>query len=206
MTATMVFIKRGIPVAFAILAGLAALAGLLFVPSVGVALLNWAGYIAAAALLLGVLNLLRIHLRRSGEGNVYSIILVISMLAVFGLAISDALGQTDQAVEVAFNLVQAPLEASLASLIAFFLLFSGVRLLRNRRDASTVLFLLAALFFLLTEGPWSATLGAWLHPIRAWIASVVVVGGMRGLLLGIALGVIVLAVRLLTGIERPYSS
>ena len=202
----MIILKRGIPVTLAVLTGLVALIGLLFSPPLAELLLNWAGYVAAAALLMGVLNLLGIHAKRSVKGNFYSIILVLSMLAIFGLAITDAIGQTQEGVETLFSLIQVPLEAALASLLAFFLLFASVRMIRNRRNAGTILFLLATLFFLLTQAPWSETLWSWLLPVRAWAESVVVVAGMRGLLLGIALGVTTLAIRLLVGIERPYSS
>lgn len=202
----MLILKRGVPVILAVGVGLFVLISLLFAPPLADLLLDWAGFLAAAALLLGILNLLSIHLRRGAKGNIYSIILVLSVLAVFGLAITDALGQTVQGVQTVFEYVQMPLEAALASLLAFFLLFAGVRTMQNRRNGGTVLFLLSALFFLLTQGLWAETLWSWMIPVRDWIESVVVVAGMRGLLLGIALGTITLAVRLLVGIERPYSS
>lgn len=202
----MLILKRGIPVILAVGVGLFVFVSLLFAPALADLLLDWAGFLAAAALLLGILNLLSVHLRRSAKGNIYSIILVLSVLAVFGLAITDALGQTVQGVQTIFELVQIPLEAALASLLAFFLLFAGVRMMQDRRNGGTVLFLLSALFFLLTQGLWAETFWSWLIPVRDWIEAVIVVAGMRGLLLGIALGTITLAVRLLVGIERPYSS
>lgn len=202
----MLILKRGIPVILAVFGGLFVLGSLLVAPALAEVALDWAAFVAAAALLLGILNLLGIHLRRSAKGNVYSIVLVLSVLSVFALAVTDALGQTEGGVETLFNTVQAPLEAALASLLAFFLLFAGTRMMKHRRDVGSVIFLISALFFLLTQGLWAETFWSWLIPIRDWIEAVVVVAGMRGLLLGIALGVITLTVRLLVGIERPYSS
>ena len=37
-----------------------------------------------------------------------------------------------------------------------------------------------------------------------WLANIVVTAGMRGLLIGIALGTITLSLRILAGWERPY--
>lgn len=202
----MLIFKRGIRVFLAVLMGLFTLFSLIFAPALADMVLDWAGFLAAAALLLGILNLFSVHLRRSGEGNVYSVILVLSILSVFGLAITDALGQTEQGVQTIFTLIQIPLEAALASLLAFFLLFAGVRTLQERRNPGMILFLLSVLFFLLTQGLWAETLWSWSIPVREWIEGVIVVAGMRGLLLGIAIGVVTLAVRLLVGIERPYSS
>lgn len=202
----MIILKRGIPVTIAILIGLVALGGLLFSAPLVDLLLNWAGFLAAAALILGILNLLSVHIRRAGEGNGYSLLLVLSMFAVFALAVTDAIGQTQGGVDAAFSLIQAPLEAALASLLAFFLLFAGVRMMRVRRSALAVVFLVSALFFLLTWAPLPQALSATLLPIREWVDAVLVISGTRGLMLGIALGVIVLSVRLLIGLERPYSS
>lgn len=202
----MIILKRGIPVTIAVLVGLITLAAILLSTPVVDLLLNWAGFLAAAALILGILNLLSVHVRRTVGGNVYSLVLVLSMLATFALAITDAAGQTQGGVDAVFSVVQAPLEAALASLLAFFLLFAGVRMMRVRRSAVAVVFLVTALFFLVTQAPMPQALSSVLLPIREWLDAIVVVSGTRGLMLGIALGVIVLSVRLLIGLERPYSS
>lgn len=202
----MTFVRRGIPTIITILFGLVTLIGLLAAPAVSDVVLGWATFLAAVALVLGVFNLLAIHLRRAAGGSGYSLLLVLSMLAVFALAVTDALGLTVGGVDVVFFQVQAPLEAALASLLAFFLLFAGVRLLQGRRNMWTVLFLLAALFFLVSQSAWPAALTEVLSPVRRIVDVVLVTAGMRGLLLGVALGAITLSVRLLAGLERPYSS
>lgn len=202
----MTFLRRGIPTIITILFGLATLIGLLAAPAVGDILLGWATFLAAVALVLGIFNLLTIHLRRAAGGSGYSLILVVSMLAVFALAVTDALGVTENGVSVVFFQVQAPLEAALASLLAFFLLFAGVRLLQQQRNLWSILFLVAALFFLVSQSAWPAALTDVLSPVRRVVDVVLVTAGMRGLLLGVALGAITLSVRLLAGLERPYSS
>jgi hypothetical protein len=40
---------------------------------------------------------------------------------------------------------------------------------------------------------------------RDWVVNVPVMAGSRGILLGIALGTIVSGLRLLVGVDRPYS-
>ena len=200
------FVRRSIPTIITILFGLATLGGLLAVPAVGDVVLGWATFLAAVALVLGILNLLAIHLRRATGGSGYSLVLVLSMVAVFALAVTDALGLTENGVSFVFFQVQAPLEAALASLLAFFLLFAGVRLLKQQRNLWSGLFLLAALFFLVSQSAWPATLTEVLSPVRQIVDVVLVTAGMRGLLLGVAIGAITLSVRLLAGLERPYSS
>lgn len=199
-------LKRGLPVTLALIFGFATLAGLLVLPPLADRLLSWAGFLAAVALVLGVLNLLVIHVRRAASGNGYSLILVLSMLAVFALAITDALLLTEGGLAFTFNEIQAPLEAAVASLVAFFLLFAGARMLQHRRSAWSILFMISAIFFLLTQGPLPEALATILSPIRRVADSVLVTAGMRGILLGVALGIITLSLRLLSGLERPYSS
>lgn len=202
----MILFKRGLPVTVAVLTGLATLLGLLILPPLSDLILGWAAVLAGAALILGILNLLRVHLRRVGEGNVYSLILVLSMLTVFGLALTDVVGVTTGGVDLVFLYVQAPLEAALASLLAFFLLFAGVRLLKHQRNIWSALFLLTAILVLFIQSPLPASLREVVEPVETVINRVLVVAGVRGLLLGVALGTITLSLRLLAGIERPYSS
>lgn len=202
----MILFRRGIPVTIAVTIGLATLLGLLLYPALSDLILGWAAFLAGAALILGILNLLGIHLRRTAEGNVYSLILVLSMVTVFSLAVTDALEITDGGVGLIFLYVQAPLEAALASLLAFFLLFAGVRLLQHQRNIWSGLFLLTAVLVLLSQSPLPTALRVVVAPIASFIDDVLVVAGMRGLLLGVALGTITLSLRLLAGIERPYSS
>ncbi|MDX1662388.1 MAG: hypothetical protein R3272_01265 [Candidatus Promineifilaceae bacterium] len=199
-------LRRGLPALVAIVVGIVTLFGLLTVPPVAGTILGWATFLAAVALAMGVLNLFGVHFRRTIDGSSYSFLLLLSMLGVFGLALTDALGFTTGAVELVFFYIQAPLEAALASLLVFLLLFAGFRLLQRERTVGAVLFLLAVLFFLFTQSPLPAEVAAVVAPVRATVDNLLVAAGVRGLLLGIALGVITLSLRLLAGIERPYSS
>lgn len=196
--------RRTIPVALAIAFGLLTLLGLLFVPVVGDALVSWAAFLAAVALLLGVINLVGVHGRRMAKGNLYSAALVLSMLLVFALAFTDFLGFTEGGVKKVFEVVQAPLEMAMASLLAFFLLFTVFRLLQRRRTIWTALFGVTALIVLLASTALPSFLAAVVDPVGELIADVFVSAGMRGILIGVALGAVVVALRLLTGVERPY--
>jgi hypothetical protein len=209
--------KRGFPLVIAILFGLLTLVSLLFaIPELSNLILGWAGFLVAVALLLGAINLLGVHTHRLfrkrpfGGQNLYSGVLVLSMLLVFALGITDLLEMTDGGLSLAFRWIQAPLEAAMASLLAFFLLVSGVYLLRRQRTVGSVLFLVTAVFILLSNAlsiipllP-PAIVGL-LQQARAFVQDVIVAAGMRGILLGVALGTITLSVRLLLGLERPYN-
>lgn len=199
-----------LPVAIAISFGILTLLGLLLsLSNLTTPFLSWATFLAAVALLLGVVNLFSVHISRFiFNRNVYSGVLAISMLVTFGLAITDSMGMTDGGLDFVFKWVQAPLEAALASLLAFFLLFTGVRLLKERRTVWSILFLVTAVLLLLL-----AALSALLPPsiqstltsIEGLIQGLFVLSAVRGVLIGVALGIVLLSLRVLIGVERPYN-
>jgi succinate-acetate transporter protein len=106
----------------------------------------------------------------------------------------------DQAV---FDYVISPIGASLAALVVFTLALAAFRLVRVRRGVEAVFFLLIVAVVLLGSVP---VMGLeWLADIRDWIVNVPGMAGMRGLLLGVALGTVVTALRVLMTSERPHS-
>ena len=204
-------LKQSISVFIAVFFGLVTLIALLFnVGGISTVILGWASFLAAIALILGVLNLLAVHLTRLfGERNLYSGVLVLGMLAVFAAAVLDGLTGTDN-VGLLFTWVQAPLEAALASMLAIFLLLSGVQLLKRQRTGWAFLFGLTATVVLLGQALLAsrllpAGLRQPVNQVVEFIQTIVVTSGIRGLLIGVALGTLLLSLRLLVGVERPYN-
>jgi hypothetical protein len=204
-------LKQNIAVFIAVFFGLVTLIALLFnVSGISTVILGWASFLAAVALILGVLNLLMVHLTRLfRERNLYSGVLVLGLLAVFAAAVFDELNGSDN-VNLLFNWVQAPLEAALASLLALFLLLAGVQLLKRQRTRWAFLFSLTAVVMLLGQALLTSRLlpAALRQPVNQvveFVENVVVTAGIRGLLIGVALATLLLSLRLLMGVERPYN-
>jgi hypothetical protein len=172
-------------------------------------LLRWSTLLAAAALLLGLLNLSLVHLNKVSlqeKGWPYSALLVILFFGTLVLGL--IFGVDSRVVQPLFTYIQVPVEASLVALLAVTLTVAGFRLLSRRRDAFSLVLLLAALFVLLTTGPWlvggeSAAFDL-LSQLRNELTQVVAPGGARGILLGVALGTIATGLRVLLGADRPY--
>jgi hypothetical protein len=195
---------RTLPLALAVVFGVLTLIGLLFVEPLASLLTGWASFLAAVAVLLGIVNLLDVHGRRLVKGNVYSAVLVFGIVAVIALAITDELGLTDQWFNAAYDQVLVPLEAAMASLLAFFLLFAGVRLLRRQRSGWALLFIVTVIVLLLSRAPMPEAVGQLAGSVGGFVSDVFVNAGMRGILIGVALGAVTIALRVLTGSERPY--
>jgi hypothetical protein len=205
-------IKRWIPTLFfAILPGIVVLFGYL-IPDPTLAyfrdrLIEGAVIVAAFAFLLGTFNILRVHgrrvLRQRGD-RYYSLVLLLAVLAACIppiLPSSIPIQKTfDHAI---FGCIISPLGASLAALVVFTLALAAFRSLRTRRGMGTMLFLLIVAVVLLGSVPFTGL--EWLADIRDWIISVPGMAGMRGLLLGVALGTVITALRVFVAVERPYS-
>lgn len=197
--------SRLFPSIFAILAGFATLIGLFILPDLSQLLLTWGSLLAAFTLLTGILNLMRVHLNRAaGERNIYSLILVLCMWAVIFLSLTDWIGLTPDLLPAVFTYVQVPLEGAFASLVAIVLLVAGFKMLQRQRTIWTGLFLLSAVLILLSTITLSF-FGTILLEIRYWLEAIVITAGVRGILIGIALGSVMIAIRLLLGLDQPYN-
>ncbi len=94
-----------------------------------------------------------------------------------------------------------PVEASLMAVLAVTLIYASIRLLRRRLDVMSVLFLISAVLFLIAFMPTPFSSG---NPAIAQFMNVFSTGGARGLLIGIALGVLLTGLRVIFGVDRPY--
>jgi len=165
-----------------------------------VVLSNIAVIIAGMALLLGFARLLNFHLRRVQQRkNGYSLVALIVAIVVFVVLVADRFLNLGAAAFV-FNAVIAPIQSSLGALLAIFLGAAAVRMAQRRRTWGTLWFLLSAIVVLLTQIP--VTENSILLPIRQFFDALTM-GGLRGLLLGVALGTVAVAFRVLLAIDRP---
>lgn len=205
--------KRVIPTAIAVGAGILTLLGYLVPQPVLVAvrdeLVHWAVIVSGFAFILGFLNLLGVHLQRVGDrkaGWPYSVVLVVSALVSLTLTGAGLISEPAQVyAQWWFDYVLFPLQATAAGLLAFVLAVAAFRLVRNRRNVETIFFLMGALIVLLGAGTMPGRWGEWLAAMRGWWMDVPALAGMRGLLIGVGLGTLVVGLRVIIGIDRPHS-
>jgi hypothetical protein len=165
--------------------------------------------ITAIAVIIGIVNLLLVHLRRiraRSGGWGYSIVLVISTFAVLLLVVLERANllsqQTPSITNTLFETVQVSIESALAGLVLFALVYGAYRLLHRRVTWSGIIFTLVLIVLLVGALPLPG-LGL-IASIRDWLLVVPVSAGARGILLGIALATVVAGVRVLIGQDRSY--
>jgi len=180
----------------------------------------WAGMLAAVAVIIGMFNLLGVHGKKIGDGTPgwpYSIVLALTLLTVLTLPALGYLGPfvpffkdwgfgpANVGSTFVFQYVQTAIGTSLSGLIVVFLIIAGYRLTRRPMKPMLIAFLMAATISLLGLIPLPAGLpDVGLHTLGNWLAQVPAVAGARGILLGIALGVVATGLRVLLAADRPY--
>ncbi|MCS7178679.1 MAG: hypothetical protein RML46_01970 [Anaerolineae bacterium] len=205
------FVRRALPTSVAIGTGILVLLGYLFphtvLASVRDELIHWGVIIAAFAFILGFFNLLRVHLARARtSGGIYSLFLILAALASLGLTLAALLLPPLRFWgDWWFRSIIAPLQATVMGLVAFVLAVAAVRLLRHRRQWEALVFLVAVLVVLMGTLPLPLPFSGWLEELRHWWIQVPAMAGMRGLLIGVGLGALVVGLRILVGADRPYT-
>ncbi|MFZ6031567.1 MAG: hypothetical protein ACOYYS_27980 [Chloroflexota bacterium] len=175
--------------------------------------LHVAMILAAFGVLAGVLNLLSVHWRRfdgAHKGGGYSVFLIVGFLIPFvALALDYFLPEQKQFTilgsfsQWSFQYLLIPLEASLFALLAVVLAYFAARMLRWRANAFGMIFFGAVVLTLALTFPFWASLAPVAY-VYENILRPLVVGGGRGVLLGVALGTIATGIRIFMGAERPY--
>ncbi len=172
-------------------------------------IMRWAVLLAAVSLGIGLFNLFLVHwtkISEQGTGWKYSALLILTFVVTLILGL--AFGPDSRVVLFLFNSIQLPVETSLIALLAITLSLAGFRLVAQRRDLISLVFVGTALLVLIGSGPGILSTEnlffGFFAGLRNWLVQVVASGGARGILLGVALGSIVTGLRVLMAVDRPY--
>ena len=174
--------------------------------------IEWTLVIGPFALVLAIATLVQTHwtrIRRRSEYWQYSFLVFIGMIVMLGFGIP--LGQKSSVFVWLFEYVQVPMDATMFSLLAFFIASAAYRAFRARTLEATLL-LGAALIVMIGNVPIGDVIWNTVMPFRdnlpsdarQWILDNPNLSARRGIILGISLGVISQSIRIILGIERSY--
>ena len=179
--------------------------GIPFLLNLRAAFLQWALILSSVAVFVGVLNLIRVHynkIRSGAKARIYSVILLISFILVFLIAM--AFGPTDVWSLWTYNYILVPIEVSLLAVLAIVLIYAAARLFYRSSNLFTLVFAGTTVFILISTFTLPGIQIPGLSGLRNLISNVISVAGARGILLGVALGTIATGIRILLGADRPY--
>lgn len=172
--------------------------------TIGNTITSWNIVIAAFAMGIAAMNLLRIHvkriqLRRPNWINSLVLIVVLVVQAVIGLALGDSSPQYD----FFFNGILNPLGATMYALIAFWIASAAFRAFRARTIDSTAL-LAVGIIVMLGNAPIGEVIWDKFPVMQEWLMNVPAMAAIRALYIGAAIGGIAVGVRVLSGIESGH--
>ena len=166
---------------------------------------QWFIVVAAFALILGALNLIKVNaekIRRKRPGWGYSVVL----LTTFAMTVISGLfwGMEQETVfDFVFRNLFVPLDATMFSLLAFFIASASYRAFRARTTEAALL-LIAATLVMLGRVPLGSYLWREFPVLANWIMAFPNMAGQRAIMIGIALGTVSISLRIILGIERSY--
>lgn len=167
-------------------------------------ILDWVIVATAAALLLGVVNLVLVHFNKIREGgnSLYSIILILSLVATFTVTLFE--GSQGDFAQWIIQYVQIPIETSLMAVMTVTLAYAAVMMLYRRPSINSIVFVALAILALMGAAPFLGLHIPLMNNAINWFTQVLASAGARGILLGVALGTITTGLRILIGADRPF--
>jgi len=200
--------KRVLPVLIAGLSGFLMVADFLFknawLQNFSKDVQDWTVVVAAFALGLGAVSLIRLHGRkisRREKGWLNSIVLIAAMLFMTLRGILN--GVNDKYYLFLFDNMLTPLGAAVYASLAFYVASAAYRAFRARSVEATVL-LIAGLIVLLGRAPIGDSISAALPEVASWIINIPNVAAQRGIIICSAIGVMSTSLRVILGLERRY--
>jgi hypothetical protein len=168
-------------------------------------LLDWVQIIFAFTLIVGVLSVFQIHFKRISRHEKYWAFSIITLSAIVVMAVAGFAGGTDSGSVFVwmFDNMQVPMQSTVFALLAFFVASAAYRGFRLRNVEAGIL-LATALVIMLGRIPVGELIGAFVPKSAEWILNVPSMAAKRAVLIGIGLGSITTALRVILGIERSY--
>lgn len=165
---------------------------------------NWYNLLYYLAMGLGLINLTRIHVMavvKRRPNWVYSIWLLLFMWGYFILGMVQTV-DGPQADWIFQNFI-TPIDSTVFALLAFYITSASFRAFRARTLEATLMLLTAFIVLLGTSPLGDLIIPGWTS-FKDWILSYPNAGGQRGITIGIYLGGLAAALRVMLGLERAY--
>lgn len=165
---------------------------------------QWIVILSAFAVVLGVLNVIKIHLPKITKSKETSnkllsawLLVIMTITIIIGLG----LGITSPQYTFIFSNILSPISTAVWSIMAFYFCGAVIRTFRSKSLEAAVLvistFLVASM-----NAPAVTAMIPWYENLGSWIMNVPNVSGMRGMIIATGIGVIFTGVKMLFQIER----
>ncbi len=174
---------------------------------------DWALVIGLFAAILGFISIIRLHsmkIKYHAKNWQFSVVTLAAMPVMIVAALLTGT-ESGGAFMWLYNYVEVPIEATMFSLLAFYIASAAYRAFRARSAQATAL-LVAAAIVMLGRVPVGAQISFWTHlfpgtsipQVASWILNVPNMAAKRAINLGVGLGMMMVSLKIILGIERTY--
>ena len=154
--------------------------------------------------IIGVGNMTRFHLKNVlTQGKNWTPSRVLLASCWIPLVIGIAFSRNNPTYAYLYNRLYLPTSQAFFGILSFYILSAAYRTFKSRSLDSTVL-LLAAMFVMIAHSPATSVIWSGFAPLGGWILDVCTAAGVRGISIGIAIGSVVTALRVMTGREKRH--
>jgi hypothetical protein len=167
--------------------------------------LDWMQIVFVFTLLVGVISYAKLNAKkisRKEGGWGYNLIGLVGLVVMVVSGLSMGTGEETPFLWM-FNNLQAPMQATMFSLLAFFVASAAYRGFRARSWEAGLL-LVIAIVVMLGRVPLGNLISHWIPDAANWILRTPSMAAKRGIYIGIGLGTISTSLRIILGIERTY--
>jgi hypothetical protein len=168
--------------------------------------LDWVIVIGVFALALGIWSFTKVSydkISRRSENWPYAVVALIGLFGMIFSGFGFFGGMESYMYKHLFQFIVVPIQATMFALLAFFITSAAYRAFRARSALATVL-LATALIVMLRFNPFLGPLGDPIGAAASWILNVPNMAAKRAIVIGIGLGMVATALKVILGIERGY--
>ncbi len=173
---------------------------------------DWAIVIGIFGAVLGYISFLRVHIhkviKRAPDWQ-FSAVTILAFLFMIVAALLGGRGTGSFFMKTFLN-TSAAINATVFSLLAFYISSAAYRAFRARSVQAGAL-LLAAVIVMLGRVPIGDQISFWskwglpnINQISQWILNVPNLAAKRAIILGVGLGMLLMSLKIILGIERTY--
>lgn len=174
--------------------------------SISDTVVRWRLIIAAFALALGALNMVRVHgktIQLKGRNWQYSLVFLVFFLPY--LVIGLVRGTNSAEYQYIWKSLYQPASATMYSMTLFYMTNVVWRAFRIRNLQAAILMITGSIVMLGQIGVGAAISPA-IPKFSAWLLDTINTAGIRAITIGGSLGMVSLGLRVILGLERSYMS